>query len=136
MNANNYNLDFQHKFLELIQCPISLETIKDPIMLVPTGQIYDRKSIESWLERKKTCPITNTKLTYFQLIPVKILSDIINLFLNILPDYIKMNLVKQENLSKRIQELESMNMDKGEKINEICEEFFKINHNQGKSFYK
>ena len=132
MNANENNLDFQKKFLELIECPIGLEAIKDPVMLVPTGIIYDRKSIESWLERKKTCPNTGTKLTYYELMPVYILKDIIEIFLKTLPDYIKKNLVKQENLSKRIQELESFNNDKGEMINEISDKFLNMMETQNK----
>lgn len=135
MNANCENLDFYNKFLKLIQCPISSEAIKDPVMLLPTCEIYDRKSIELWLEKDKICPKTHEKLTYLQLIPVKKLSDIIKLFLDILPDYIRMNLFKQENLLKRIEELQSINIVKEERINVIYEDFLKMADNESKYIY-
>lgn len=43
-------------------CPISLDLMKDPVML-PTGITYDRDSIETWLEAgNRTCPLTKQVL--------------------------------------------------------------------------
>ncbi|KAF3959234.1 hypothetical protein ACB098_09G067300 [Castanea mollissima] len=45
-------------------CPISLEIMKDPV-IVPTGITYDRESIEKWLfaGKKNTCPVTKQELS-------------------------------------------------------------------------
>ena len=42
-------------------CPISLEIMKDPVTL-STGITYDRESIEKWLVKNKTCPVTKQQL--------------------------------------------------------------------------
>lgn len=31
-------------------CPVSLELMVDPVLLVETGQVYDRRSIDSWFK--------------------------------------------------------------------------------------
>ncbi|KAL8094978.1 hypothetical protein AgCh_036471 [Apium graveolens] len=51
-------------------CPISLEIMKDPVIL-STGITYDRMSIEKWifLRRNNTCPVTNQLLTDTELTP-------------------------------------------------------------------
>ncbi|KAL3532173.1 hypothetical protein ACH5RR_005694 [Cinchona calisaya] len=51
-------------------CPISLETMKDPVT-ISTGITYDRESIEKWLfsEKKTTCPVTKQVLTDSELTP-------------------------------------------------------------------
>ncbi|KAK1423826.1 hypothetical protein QVD17_19135 [Tagetes erecta] len=44
------------------RCPISLELMKDPV-IVATGQTYDRSSIESWVATGNvTCPVTRLPL--------------------------------------------------------------------------
>ncbi|XP_010541793.1 PREDICTED: E3 ubiquitin-protein ligase PUB22-like [Tarenaya hassleriana] len=45
-------------------CPISLEIMKDPV-IVSTGITYDRESIEKWLfsGKNKTCPVTKQAVT-------------------------------------------------------------------------
>ena len=35
--------DAPHEYL----CPITLQLMRDPVLLVETGQVYDRESIES-----------------------------------------------------------------------------------------
>ncbi|PWA87158.1 Armadillo-like helical [Artemisia annua] len=51
------------------RCPISLELMRDPVIVV-TGQTYDRSSIESWVATgNTTCPVTRLPLTEFTLIP-------------------------------------------------------------------
>ncbi|KAL7592949.1 U-box domain-containing protein 26 [Lactuca sativa] len=51
------------------RCPISLELMRDPVIVV-TGQTYDRPSIESWVATgNTTCPVTRLPLTDFTLIP-------------------------------------------------------------------
>ncbi|XP_031100720.1 U-box domain-containing protein 21-like [Ipomoea triloba] len=43
-------------------CPISLDLMKDPVML-STGITYDRDSIEAWIEAgNRTCPLTKQAL--------------------------------------------------------------------------
>ena len=38
--------DAPHEYL----CPITLQLMRDPVLLVETGQVYDRESIESWFK--------------------------------------------------------------------------------------
>lgn len=51
-------------------CPISLEIMKDPVIL-STGITYDRMSIEKWifLRKNDTCPVTKQVLTDIELTP-------------------------------------------------------------------
>mmetsp|Transcript_4485 Transcript_4485/g.16084 ORF Transcript_4485/g.16084 Transcript_4485/m.16084 type:complete len:193 (-) Transcript_4485:640-1218(-) len=44
-------------------CPISMEPMKDPVVLVQTKQTYDRDSIEKWLTSSNKCPCTGISLT-------------------------------------------------------------------------
>ena len=45
--------------LEVFMCPISREVMRDPVVLVETGQIYDKASIHGWFQRgRNTCPLT------------------------------------------------------------------------------
>ncbi|CAK8538062.1 unnamed protein product [Lathyrus sativus] len=51
------------------RCPVTLDLMKDPVTL-STGITYDRDSIEKWIESgNKTCPVTKTELTSFDIIP-------------------------------------------------------------------
>ncbi|CAM6070800.1 unnamed protein product [Sphagnum tenellum] len=53
----------------LFKCPISLELMRDPVVL-STGQSYERSSIEPWLEAgNHTCPATMQKLSSLELVP-------------------------------------------------------------------
>ncbi|CAN8285057.1 unnamed protein product [Cochlearia groenlandica] len=51
-------------------CPISLEIMKDPV-IVSTGITYDRDSIEKWLftGKKSSCPVTKQVITGVDLTP-------------------------------------------------------------------
>ncbi|KAL8094979.1 hypothetical protein AgCh_036472 [Apium graveolens] len=51
-------------------CPISLEIMKDPVIL-STGITYDRMSIEKWifLRKNNTCPVTKQLLSDTELTP-------------------------------------------------------------------
>lgn len=44
---------------DIFVCPISRDVMHDPVVLIETGQIYDRESINGWFERGCfTCPMT------------------------------------------------------------------------------
>ncbi|EFJ30092.1 hypothetical protein SELMODRAFT_231208 [Selaginella moellendorffii] len=59
------------------QCPISLELMKDPV-IVATGQTYERASIQKWLDAgHKTCPKTRQPLTHLVLTPNYVLRSLI-----------------------------------------------------------
>ena len=49
-------------------CPISQQIMKDPV-ITPHGITYERSSIESWIDKKSTCPITRKPLKKIDLIP-------------------------------------------------------------------
>ncbi|CDY53920.1 BnaC03g73510D [Brassica napus] len=42
-------------------CPISLDIMKDPVIAV-SGITYDRESIDKWLEKVSSCPVTKQPL--------------------------------------------------------------------------
>ena len=52
-------------------CPISLELMQDPVLLVETGQVYDRSSIEGWFATgKRSCPVSRTEVKKVLLSPI------------------------------------------------------------------
>eukprot|EP00899_Mesostigma_viride_P019378 jgi/Mesvir1/27441/Mv07228-RA.1 len=59
-------------------CPISREVMQDPVMLVETGQIYERREIEQWFALGwATDPVTNLKVTDQKLVPLLHLRSLI-----------------------------------------------------------
>ncbi|KAL3750680.1 hypothetical protein ACJRO7_011641 [Eucalyptus globulus] len=59
------------------RCPISLELMKDPV-IVSTGQTYERSCIEKWLDSgHKTCPKTQQTLFSTTLTPNYVLRSLI-----------------------------------------------------------
>eukprot|EP00250_Pteridium_aquilinum_P008494 c17992_g3_i1 orf=496-2496(+) len=59
------------------RCPISLELMKDPV-IVATGQTYERTCIQKWLDAgKKTCPKTQQALAHLILTPNYVLKSLI-----------------------------------------------------------
>ncbi|CAL9160434.1 U-box domain-containing protein 15-like [Musa acuminata AAA Group] len=58
-------------------CPISLEIMMDPV-IVATGQTYERRSIQMWLEAgHRTCPKTRQTLAHLSLAPNYALRNLI-----------------------------------------------------------
>ncbi|BAT97597.1 hypothetical protein LR48_Vigan11g048400 [Vigna angularis] len=59
------------------RCPISLELMQDPVV-VATGQTYDRVSIKLWMDSgHNTCPKTGQTLAHTDLIPNRVLRNMI-----------------------------------------------------------
>lgn len=46
-------------------CPIALEIMEDPVVLMETAVTYDRKSVEVWISPHgpQRCPVTRKKLS-------------------------------------------------------------------------
>ncbi|GLJ32880.1 hypothetical protein SUGI_0662210 [Cryptomeria japonica] len=62
---------------EDFRCPISLELMKDPV-IVATGQTYDRLFIQKWFDSgHKTCPKTQQVLPHIILTPNYVLRSLI-----------------------------------------------------------
>ncbi|KAK2080509.1 hypothetical protein QBZ16_000362 [Prototheca wickerhamii] len=60
------------------QDPINFNLMRDPVVLVQTGAVYDRQSITAWLETGSTrCPKTNMELQHVELEPTPILRELI-----------------------------------------------------------
>ncbi|URD96159.1 U-box domain-containing protein 15 [Musa troglodytarum] len=58
-------------------CPISLEIMMDPV-IVATGQTYERRSIQMWLDAgHRTCPKTRQTLSHLSLAPNYALRNLI-----------------------------------------------------------
>lgn len=62
-------------------CPISKSVFIDPVILVQTGETYERRYIEKWIKKHDTDPLTNQLLHDKQLCPnISIRRHILNLF--------------------------------------------------------
>jgi ubiquitin-large subunit ribosomal protein L40e len=66
---------------EIFFCPISLAIMRDPVILVASGNTFERSAIENWLENHRTDPITNVELDNLQLIPNRALKEAIETML-------------------------------------------------------
>jgi hypothetical protein len=69
-------LEEEHKLSEktisTITCPISLEIMEDPIT-TQYGDTFDKKSLMTWLEKNKYCPLSRRLINIDYLIPNKAL---------------------------------------------------------------
>ncbi|KAL9649338.1 hypothetical protein ABK040_014640 [Willaertia magna] len=69
-NTSSFNKDeiekqieeWKNKYLNKYICSISQQLMIDPVIISETGQTYDRKEIEEWLQKQNTCPTTGIKL--------------------------------------------------------------------------
>ncbi|BAF23977.1 U-box domain-containing protein 15 [Oryza sativa Japonica Group] len=58
-------------------CPITLAIMRDPV-IVATGQTYERRSIQKWLDSgERTCPKTRQRLSHMSLAPNYALKNLI-----------------------------------------------------------
>ncbi|XP_071718439.1 E3 ubiquitin-protein ligase PUB23-like [Rutidosis leptorrhynchoides] len=64
------NLDSELEFPQDFRCPISMELMKEPV-IISTGVTYERKNIEKWFFRykKKICPATMQNIENFGVTP-------------------------------------------------------------------
>ncbi|CAD7696990.1 unnamed protein product [Ostreobium quekettii] len=59
-------------------CPITLQVMKTPVMIIETGVTYEKTSIENWFARGfRTCPVTGKNLASTQLVVNRGLQDAI-----------------------------------------------------------
>eukprot|EP01024_Parvocaulis_polyphysoides_P010135 TRINITY_DN1335_c0_g1_i8.p1 TRINITY_DN1335_c0_g1~~TRINITY_DN1335_c0_g1_i8.p1 ORF type:complete len:471 (-),score=45.29 TRINITY_DN1335_c0_g1_i8:187-1599(-) len=56
-----------------LRCPITDELMKDPVMLIESGNIYEKCAIQKWLSIVKTDPLTNAEIQRGDLAPVHLL---------------------------------------------------------------
>eukprot|EP01023_Acetabularia_acetabulum_P013202 TRINITY_DN1630_c1_g3_i9.p1 TRINITY_DN1630_c1_g3~~TRINITY_DN1630_c1_g3_i9.p1 ORF type:complete len:339 (-),score=39.39 TRINITY_DN1630_c1_g3_i9:363-1379(-) len=56
-------------------CPITEDLMKEPVVLMDTGQVYERSAIQKWLARNNRDPITNVVLQSKQVVTVHILKS-------------------------------------------------------------
>jgi hypothetical protein len=54
--------EFTEKIPEAFKCPITLSLLKEPYMLVETGQTYGKEAIETWLADHDTDPLTGKRI--------------------------------------------------------------------------
>lgn len=57
-DANNQAIKKLEKMQSSLECPITQTLMVDPVILMETGQTYERKAIEPWLEKNATDPLT------------------------------------------------------------------------------
>eukprot|EP00899_Mesostigma_viride_P007654 jgi/Mesvir1/16890/Mv15768-RA.1 len=59
-------------------CPISCDLMRDPVMLVETGQTYERAAIEQWFARgNNTDPLTNKRVADKKVVPLSALRSLV-----------------------------------------------------------
>eukprot|EP01023_Acetabularia_acetabulum_P000981 TRINITY_DN10364_c0_g3_i1.p1 TRINITY_DN10364_c0_g3~~TRINITY_DN10364_c0_g3_i1.p1 ORF type:complete len:553 (-),score=38.06 TRINITY_DN10364_c0_g3_i1:484-2022(-) len=63
------DIEIPHRLL----CPITEDLMSDPVVLVETGQVYERSAIQKWLSSKHTDPITNTRLRTKQMVAIYVI---------------------------------------------------------------
>lgn len=59
------------KLLSSFHCPITLEIMEEPVLLVQDGNTYEREAIEKWFSGKKTpytSPLTKAKFDSYTLV--------------------------------------------------------------------
>jgi hypothetical protein len=61
-------IEYDEKPSKNLCCPISMELMKHPVMVIESEQTYDKKSIEIWFANQDTDPLTGKKITNEQLI--------------------------------------------------------------------
>jgi len=66
--ANVFVKEAEEPEPELV-CPITHTIMKDPVILVATGQSYEKTAIEEWLKKHDTDPLTNQKLKDKTIVP-------------------------------------------------------------------
>ena len=54
---------------EAFRCPISLEVMADPTLVVESGMTYERTEIQKWFRTHNTDPTTNHTLASKKLVP-------------------------------------------------------------------
>jgi hypothetical protein len=64
-------------------CPISWQIMVEPVVLVDSGQTYDREHITQWLDTKKTDPLTNIPIHVGLLVPNHAVRRMITEFLQL-----------------------------------------------------
>ncbi|CAD7702502.1 unnamed protein product [Ostreobium quekettii] len=84
-------------------CPITLQLMKDPVLLVETGQVYDRESIEAWFKSgHNTDPSTGVKVRHQRLSTIYPLRSAIQQF------------AKQHNIELEPEESEEEDVKSGD----------------------
>jgi Mg-chelatase subunit ChlD len=73
--ARRQNAFFSIRYMDFI-CPISHQIMKDPVC-DKEGNTFDRIFIEEWLQLHGTSPITRTPMTVDDLVPNRVLKDLI-----------------------------------------------------------
>lgn len=65
-----------------LECPITMELLKDPVMNTKSGLTYSRDAIERWLRTQSTDPQTRVPTTINDLVPNILVRQIIELYEN------------------------------------------------------
>jgi len=91
-------------------CPITWETMKDPVVCAGDGHSYEREAMRQWLYKRQTSPITGAALSNCSLIPNHNLRKLIE---DEKGARERSKASKMESLASRIYEARSGNMSVG-----------------------
>ena len=102
--------------LRQLICPITQALFKQAVVLVETGQIYERAAIETHLETRNTCPVTGKVLQSKQL------SAVLPAIKNVIEDRVNILLKNKEEESKtdedRVEEPQNIAVSEESKVEE------------------
>eukprot|EP00210_Caulerpa_lentillifera_P000994 g957.t1 len=77
MKAVSKTKDRLEDFKDGLLCPISKDTMEDPVILKETGNTYDRSSIQEWFDiGHSKDPLTNVQISSKELVPDLVLQDV------------------------------------------------------------
>ena len=68
------------RLLEEFLCPVAQELMKNPVIVLESGQTYERYFIEEWFKDHDTDPVSREKLTSKEIIPNVALKNAIGQF--------------------------------------------------------
>lgn len=109
MESKRSNLNNSEIYIEIeenLLCPITLEIMKDPVIILQTKQVYDRKNIEKWFQGHSTCPLTGMKLSSKAIIDIPAFKSFIDKFIEGMPELQKEKLHTITDLDSRFKSLE------------------------------
>ena len=65
----NVNVPLPQALLQTFECPLTRETMRDPVILCESGFSYERTAIVQWIETNGTNPRTGLPLVDRRIVP-------------------------------------------------------------------
>jgi hypothetical protein len=66
--------------MEALLCPISMELMMDPVMVIASGHTYERAAIEEWFMAHNTDPVTNETVASTEVVANHVVKSLMSSF--------------------------------------------------------